>query len=81
MATNLLDQLTQTEVPPPPADIDRQVHRRLNQWLLVAQTADLVVRAFGYAAVHLISAIIGAVQLTLTGSYQTHSNQDTDNGA
>jgi len=76
MADNLLDQLHAREVPPPPPQMQRQVHRRLNQWLLAAQTAELVLHAFGYAAVQFGGAVLGLIQYTLTGDYRFPRQKD-----
>lgn len=69
MTNNLLDQLHETEVPPPPSEMTRDVHKRLNQWLAFAQTADLVLRAFGCAAAYFAEAVLGMINYSLTGKY------------
>ena len=69
MPGNLLEQLNQTEVPPPPREMERDVHRRVNQWLLFAQVADLVLRAFLHCAVNFMEAVLSAVEFSLTGKY------------
>ena len=70
MVNNLLDQLQQSEVPPAPEEIRRDVHQRLNQWLLVAQTAELVLLGFGYAVLQFASAVLGLTNFTLAGKYE-----------
>ena len=74
MANNLLDQLGQSEVPPAPVEIRRDVHDRLNQWLLVAQIAELVVYGFGYAVMQFASAVLGLTNFTLSGAYHLLRN-------
>ena len=81
MANNLLDQLQNTEVPPPPVEMRREVHERLNQWLLVGQVSELVLYGFGYAVLQFSEAILGLFNFTLTGNYQLrrgsqHDSQD-----
>ena len=71
MATDssFLDQLADVEVPVTPPDFQRQVHRRLNHWLLVVQIGDMIAGAFPYAVQHFARAVGGLVQLTLSGEY------------
>ena len=78
MATNLLDQLQDTEVPPPPVMIRREVHDRLNQWLLVAQIAELVVYGFGHAAAQFGATVLGLMNFTLTGEYSLKRDNEED---
>ena len=70
MSLNLLDQLSQQPVPPPPTDFGRRVHRRLNGWLLFGQLADFALRGIPYAALHFTRALIASVLFTLTGRHQ-----------
>ena len=79
MPNNLLDQLQQSEVPPAPEEIRRAVHARLNQWLLIAQTAELVFSAFGYAALQFTSAVLGLTNFTLSGKYELPRSDQQDN--
>jgi len=78
MAHNLLDQLHETDVPPPPSQISRGVHVRLNQWLLFAQVMDLVLRAFAYATGHFAAAVLGMVSYSLTGKFSARDGTDRD---
>lgn len=70
MSLNLLDQLSQQPVPPPPSDFGRRVHRRLNDWLLFGQLTDFAVRGLLYAALHFFRALIAGVIFTVTGRHQ-----------
>jgi hypothetical protein len=70
MANNLLDQLANVDVPPPPVEFDRQLHERVNRTLLVVQLIDFAVRALPWALLHFASALRGLVSLTLTGHYE-----------
>ncbi len=78
MANNLLDQLNESEVPPPPREMTRDVHERLNQWLVFAQTADLVLRAFGYAAAYFGEAVLGMISYSLTGKFPPRDEHRRD---
>jgi hypothetical protein len=71
MPNNLLEQLTKSEIPPPPPDMRRQVHRRLNQWLIAAQMGDMLLRAFVYAAGHFAQAVVSLIFFSLTGKHVT----------
>lgn len=79
MANNLLDQLGQSEVPPAPVEIRRDVHDRLNQWLLVAQTTELVIYAFGFAAAQFASAVLGLINFSVSGDYQLPRTDEDNN--
>jgi hypothetical protein len=69
MPQNLLEELTHAEVPPPPLNMQRGVHERLNHWLTTGQLIELVVHAFAYAAYHFAPAVAGAVLCSLTGKF------------
>jgi hypothetical protein len=71
MSHNLLEQLTKAEIPPPPRDMRRQVHQRLNQWLVAFQMGDMLLRAFVYAAGHFALAVVSLIFFTLTGKHVT----------
>jgi hypothetical protein len=75
MSRDFLEQLAELDVPAPPAEFDRQFHRRLNHALLLQQTLDLVVRAMPWAMLHLARALAGAIDYTLTGRF--HGPEET----
>lgn len=79
MARNLLNDLAKLEVPPPPKDFNREVHRRLNGWLLVQQLADLAVRGMMYALFHFLRTIAAGVNFSLTGKDPPQANDKTLN--
>lgn len=66
---NLLDELTREEIPPPPVNMQRGVHERLNHWLATSQLIELVVHAFAYAAYHFAFGVAGAVIYSLSGKF------------
>jgi hypothetical protein len=70
MAVNLLEQLADLDVPPPPAKFDTQLHDRVNRSLLREQLVDLFVSGLPWAALEFGRAMIGLVSLTLTGRYE-----------
>ena len=67
---NLLEQLADLEVPPPPAHFDRQLHQRVNRSLFVWQLVDLVVSAMPWALLHFSRALVGLIAFTVTGQYE-----------
>ena len=67
MSFNLFDQLADADVPPVPADLDRQVHQRVNDSLLALQFVDLFCRAMPFALLHFAVALIGLIRCTLFG--------------
>ena len=69
--TNLLDQLAEWEVPPPPATFDAQLHERVNRSLVAAQLVDLAVSGLPWALLHFGRALVGLVSFTLCGRYET----------
>jgi hypothetical protein len=69
--TNLLDQLADLEVPPPPAQFDRQLHERVNRSLLTSQLVDLAASGLPWAFLHFARACVGFIAFTLSGRYDT----------
>jgi len=76
MATNLLETLSEEIVPERPAEIERQVHERLNPLLLILQLAEFVLRAMPYAFFHFLGALAGAVAFTVTGRFTKEEGED-----
>ena len=64
-----LEKLALLEVPEPPAEFDRQLHRRLNQRLIVQHMADLLLRAMPWAILEMARAALGLFGFTLTGRF------------
>ena len=69
MPQNLFDQLKQTEVPPAPTRLDRQVHQRLNRRLVWLHMFDLAFRGLPYALGHFAAAVGGLLWMSLTGRF------------
>jgi len=62
------------DVPPPPAQFDEQLHERVNRSLVTWQLVDLLVRGMPWALGHFAQAMLGALSFTLTGRYETKTN-------
>ena len=71
---NLLEQLADLEVPPPPpsAQFDRQLHERVNRSLFIWQMVDLVVSGLPWAMLHFSRALVGLIAFTVTGQYESN---------
>ena len=69
MSHDLLEQLAETVVPPPPADFDRSVHQRLNRTLVVGQLVEFVCVALPFAVAEFVRAIGAAALYTSSGRY------------
>jgi hypothetical protein len=74
MAPNLLDQLAELDVPPPPAAFDAELHDKVNRAIVTTQIADLVVSALPYAIAEFFRALVGLAIFTVTGRYDSKSN-------
>lgn len=68
---NLLDQLAELEVPPPPAQFDTQLHERVNRSLVKTQLVDLFVSGMPWAMLHFARAFVGLIAYTITGRYES----------
>lgn len=72
---NLLEQLAELEVPPPPPQFDKQLHQRVNRSLVISQFLDLLVAGLPWAMLHFARAVVGLVAFTLTGRYEAKRNR------
>jgi len=75
MAPNLLEQLAELEVPPPPPQFDAQLHENVNRALLATQIVDLFVSALPWALLQFGQAFLGFVSFTVTGKYPPKSKR------
>ena len=66
MAVDLLERLAEVEVPPPPQELDRNVHQRVNKLLLIAHLGDLALRGLLYAFMQFMRPTAHLFVLTLT---------------
>jgi hypothetical protein len=67
---DLFEQLAEGDVPPPPVDFDRRLHRRLNKHLVVLHVVEFALCVLPYAAGHLARAVVGFVRVTLAGRHE-----------
>jgi hypothetical protein len=72
---NLLERLADLEVPPPPAQFDRQLHQRVNRSLVVSQFVDLAASGLPWALLHFGRALIGLIIFTVTGRYEKNPKE------
>jgi hypothetical protein len=75
MAPNLLEQLADVEVPPPPAQFDTQLHDKVNRALVITQFVDLFVSALPWALARFGRSALGLVAFTVTGRYESKSKK------
>jgi hypothetical protein len=73
MASNLFDRLAESDVPPPPARFDKQLHDRVNRTLVRTQLVDLILCGLPWAFLQFARAVVGLIGFTLTGRFETNS--------
>ena len=76
MNHDFLEQLAQFDVPEPPVEFDRQLHGRMNQWLLVQQVIDLALRGVPWAILHFARALVGLGAFSITGRFPEERAQE-----
>jgi hypothetical protein len=59
------------EVPPPPAEFDRQLHQRVNRALVLRHFLDLTFNGIPWAMLHFLRAVVALAGVTLTGRLDT----------
>ena len=69
MSFDLFELLAEKDVPPVPADFDRQVHSRVNDSLIAVHVTEFVFQVVPYAILHFVQAVIGLVGFTLAGEF------------
>jgi len=69
MAKSMLESLAAREVPPVPADLNRQVHERLNRALLASHLLDLALDGLPYLAIHFCRSIVDFLKFTFRGRF------------
>ncbi|MBM4005313.1 MAG: hypothetical protein FJ295_18815 [Planctomycetes bacterium] len=68
MSRNLLDDLSQAEIPPLPERLPESVHRRINDQLLVQHVFDFLIQGIAVALPQMLLLLSGAVWFSLTGT-------------
>lgn len=71
MANSLLETLATHGVPPVPADLNKQVHQRLNRALLAAHLMDFALGAVPCLAVYFLRAVLHWIGSTITGRFES----------
>jgi hypothetical protein len=66
---DILEQLAEMEVAPPPPEFDRRLHQRVNQSLMVQHVVDFAVGAVPWALWHFFRAVLGLVTFSVTGKF------------
>ena len=80
MATDFLERLAEAEVPPPPNELAREVHGRLNRVLLAVHLVDLALRGTVYALAQFVRPVAHLIALTLTGRPGTPRREGEEDG-
>ena len=70
--SDLIDQLSEIKVPPPPEQFADQVHQRLNRVLLGLHFFDFFVRAVPWALVRCLAPLGALLRFSFTGQHQDH---------
>ena len=65
----MLERLKNVEVPPPPEDIDLQVHLQLNRLLFISHFIEFGMRVMPLAVTHVVVAMVAVFTFSLTGQY------------
>lgn len=69
MMDDLFSQLANSPVPPPPRNLERDVHQRVNRWLLGSHLLEVVTRAAPFALGHLANGFLAVGRFTATGKF------------
>ena len=69
MSHDLLDLLSQDDIPESPRSLSTRVHERLNPRLLGFHLAEFAALAVPFAFFHFLKAMAGALVFTLTGHF------------
>jgi hypothetical protein len=75
MNFDLFELLAEKDVPPVPANFDREVHSRVNDSLLAMQVMEFLFQVVPYALLHFGQGVIGLVGFTLAGGFP-HDSRD-----
>jgi hypothetical protein len=70
MPLDLFERLSELDVPPPPANLDRAIHQRVNRSLMAQHLVDFALRAIPLAIFELARAVLAAMLFTLKGRFE-----------
>jgi hypothetical protein len=76
MNRDFLEHLADLDVAAPPPQFDRQLHQRVNHWLLAQQCLDFVVGAAPWALFHFAQAVAGLLFFSVTGRFADHRRKN-----
>ena len=71
----LVETQAEGRVRPPPKNLVRRVHRRLNRWLLLLHLVEFVLQVVPYVAGHFVRAVLGWLMFTISGEYEKKSKE------
>ncbi len=74
MELDLFTELAEIPVPPVPADLDKEVHRRLNRVLLTSQLVEFCWQALPQAALAMFACLRAFLTFTITGKMTDKSD-------
>jgi hypothetical protein len=79
MASDILEQLAEAEVPPAPVDkLEQGFNERLNNRLVVQHLLDFVFRGLPFAAWHMTRGMLAVVYFTIAGRFIEPRNNDSE---
>jgi len=76
MNNNLLEQLGEFKVPPLPNDFHGQLHRRLNDRLVITHLADLLLRGLPLAMLEFVRPVASLMLFSLSGKMDNKLTDD-----
>ena len=71
MAKNILEQLGEVSVPPPPANLNDDVHQQLNSQLLMSQVWEFAICVLPVSCVLFARGLVALLMFTLTGRFDS----------
>lgn len=80
MTKNLLSELARERIPPPPANLPREVHQRINERLATQHVVDFVVRALPTALIEFLQALAASIWYSLCPKDSNHSRNSNEKG-
>ena len=66
---NFLDDMADDDVPVMPPQLDADLHRRINEFLLVQHLVEVICLAIPFVFFHFLHALGGAICFSLSGRY------------